>query len=505
MRFGIEEQGSGYAARELSDLLRSTNVTFRPIDVKLGPDGALYVADWSNPIIQHGEVDFRDPRRDHEHGRIWRITAKGRPLVERPKLLAASNKELFDQLLSPNAYNQQQAKRVLTERGLKIQPDLAKWTKAQSSDSALLQALWMYQAIDVVEPSLLLKVLNAKDGRVRAAATRVIGYWHTRLKSPLDLLAQRIADEHPRVRLEAMRALAVIPTARSAELVLSGLEQPMDSFLEYGAWLSINDLAKPWLAAVKSGAWKPDGREKQLEFALKALEPSLASVVLAQALQGRELARDGSGPWIELIGTAGDPASLRRLFEQVLSGGFDEAAAARALEALNLAAHERDTRPSGSLDGIGRLSADGNTQIRERAMRLIGSWRLKKFVPALLGAAGDQANVASLRQAAFEALRELGGTETIAGLQRLAGKESPEPIRRQAVLTLAALDLDKAIAPAVEVLLGITSESEAADFWRSLLSIKGASTLLARALPKTGLPAAMAKAGPARRARRRSQ
>src|SRR5438477_475195 len=231
VRFGIEEQGSGYAARELSDLLRSTNVTFRPIDVKLGPDGALYVADWSNPIIQHGEVDFRDPRRDHEHGRIWRITAKGRPLAERPKLLAVSNQALFDQLLSPNAYNQQQAKRVLTERGLKIQSDLAKWTKAQTSGSALLQALWMYQAIDIVEPSLLSKALNAKDGRVRAAATRVIGYWHTRLKNPLDLLAQQIRDEHSRVRLEAMRALATIPTVRSAELVLSGLDQPMDSFL----------------------------------------------------------------------------------------------------------------------------------------------------------------------------------------------------------------------------------------------------------------------------------
>ena len=48
----------------------------------MGPDGAIYIADWYNPIIQHGEVDFRDPRRDQTHGRIWRVTAKGRPLVE---------------------------------------------------------------------------------------------------------------------------------------------------------------------------------------------------------------------------------------------------------------------------------------------------------------------------------------------------------------------------------------------------------------------------------------
>jgi glucose/arabinose dehydrogenase len=81
VRFSVSPDGAGYVTSEqMPDLLRTTNDTFRPIDLKFGPDGALYVADWCNPIINHGEVDFRDPRRDHDHGRIWRITAKGRPL-----------------------------------------------------------------------------------------------------------------------------------------------------------------------------------------------------------------------------------------------------------------------------------------------------------------------------------------------------------------------------------------------------------------------------------------
>ena len=62
----------------MTEVIKSNHPAFRPIDVKMGPDGALYIADWYNPIIQHGEVDFRDPRRDHTHGRIWRVTAKGR-------------------------------------------------------------------------------------------------------------------------------------------------------------------------------------------------------------------------------------------------------------------------------------------------------------------------------------------------------------------------------------------------------------------------------------------
>src|SRR6516165_5946924 len=101
VRFRITEQGAGYVAQEAGDLLRSKEVCFRPIDVKLGPDGALYVADWSNPIINHGEVDFRDPRRDREHGRIWRITCKGRPLNARQHFTNAGNQALFDALTSP--------------------------------------------------------------------------------------------------------------------------------------------------------------------------------------------------------------------------------------------------------------------------------------------------------------------------------------------------------------------------------------------------------------------
>jgi hypothetical protein len=71
----------------MTEVIKSNHPAFRPIDVKMGPDGALYIADWYNPIIQHGEVDFRDPRRDKTHGRIWRVTAKGRPLVPKPKLV----------------------------------------------------------------------------------------------------------------------------------------------------------------------------------------------------------------------------------------------------------------------------------------------------------------------------------------------------------------------------------------------------------------------------------
>ena len=70
----------------------------------MGPDGAIYIADWYNPIIQHGEVDFRDSRRDHTRGRIWRVTAKNRPLVPRTKLVGAEVPALLEALKAPEEY-----------------------------------------------------------------------------------------------------------------------------------------------------------------------------------------------------------------------------------------------------------------------------------------------------------------------------------------------------------------------------------------------------------------
>jgi putative heme-binding domain-containing protein len=495
VRFGIEEKGAGYAAHEIADLVRSTNVSFRPIDVKLGPDGALYIADWANPIIQHGEVDFRDPRRDHEHGRIWRVTAKGKPALPWPSLRNASNQELFQQLLSANSFNQEQARRVLTERGKAIEKDLARWSEQHNSDEARLQALWMFQAIDTVEPRLLASVLKAKDGHIRAAGVRVTSAWNHRLGNANELLAAAINDEHPRVRLEAARGLAAIPSAKSAELVLGLLNKPMDSFLDYAVWLSINDLAKPWLHAVETDAWKTEGRVKQLEFGLKAVEPSLASGPLAHVLQKRQISRDGSGPWIDLIKVAGDEKLSRRLFDQILTNGFNEAARLKALQALSAAAKDRQVKPSGKLDAVKALFSHSDVKMREEALRLAGNWKLEQFVPELVAVAENKADGEGLRTAAFAGLKEIGGDTAKTKLKAICAADLDPWGKRQAILTWAALDLDGATTVAVSTLMKMADEKEAEEFWKALLGVKDSAPALVKALPKTGLPAPMAKAG----------
>jgi len=486
VRFSIEEQGSAYVTKEMPLFIRSTNVTFRPIDVKLGPDGALYIADWSNPIIQHGEVDFRDPRRDRVHGRIWRVNYKGRPALKKPALVRAANTELLNQLLSPNSWNRQHARRALTERGDQIVPDLKRWLSDHHNEPGLLQGLWMYESINQVEPPLLKALLEAKDYHIRAAATRVLSQWHDRIDDAVDLLAKRVADEHPRVRLEAVRALAEVPAARSAELVLGALEKPIDTFLEYAIWLSINDLAQPWMDAVESGAWKIEGREKQLEYALKAIEPASAAKLLAKVL--KTIPRDGSGTMIELVGQAGAAAQLRQLYDQVLQNGFEESAAARALVALSEAARLRNARPMGDLSELTDLLNAQSAKIRAAAIRLAGTWKLPAATPVLLRVAEASNSLAPVRQAAFDGLREIGGKEAVTGLRQLAQAPHDEQTRRMAAIALAGADLNGSMKEVLEAAKLPKTEDQALAYWRSLLSVKGAAPALARGLAKNNLP-----------------
>ncbi len=537
VRFKLTGQGAGYVTKEMPDLLRTTTDSFRPIDVKLGPDGALYIADWSNPIIQHGEVDFRDPRRDKEHGRIWRITAKGRKTLPKVNFTKLKNSELLDKLVSPNSYDHEKAKRVLVERGAdKVLKDLDAWTKKQTSELALLNALWTYEAFNHPQPDLLKKLLAAKDAKIRAAAVRVLGEWGAQaprrtdgeranlpargqtvfgapaksgiageapattpgagvLPDALASLARLVADENPRVRLEAVRALGKFNSARAAEIALTVLDQPMDPFLDYALWLTVNDLAGPWLAAVKSGEWKFEGREKQLEFGLKAVEPALAGEVLGKLIAGKALPRDGSGPWIELIGNAGGTTELRQMFDQLLQAGFVEPASLRVMAALGDAARLRGAKPDGDLAGLGPLLKASSDSVRAAAIRLAGVWQLKEMTPSLLQSAGDAKASAAVRDAAFAALREIGGQPVNGGLKKLATAGQPPEIRRQAVTTLAALNFDSALPQILDVLRATMKDTEAQGLWRGLLGTKNAAQKLAKALVNETLPAETARAG----------
>ncbi len=242
LRYRVKDDGSGFAGTPVEPLLRSSDPNFRPVALQFGPDGALYVVDWFNPLIGHMQHSLRDPNRDHTHGRIWRITYPGRPLVEKPKIAGASVAELLDLLKSYEDRTRYRARRELRERPeQEVLSALDKWTTTlQKSDPEywrqMLEALWLHQSLDDVDAGFLKQLLTCPDPRARAAATRVLCYWRDRISETLELLRKQVNDEHPRVRLEAVRALSFFDrdqAAKAQEIALESLVHPQDDYLEY--------------------------------------------------------------------------------------------------------------------------------------------------------------------------------------------------------------------------------------------------------------------------------
>lgn len=290
---------------------------------------------------------------------------------------------------------------------------------------------------------------------------------------------ERLAkDPAPSVRLEAVRALAKIRDAKSAEIALGVLEQPMDPALDYALWLTINELAEPWIAALESGAWKPEGRERQLEFALKSIPPEQASRVLSRVLAARPI--DGTGPWIELIGQAGTPAELRLLVKALAGGSLQPEAAQRAVRALTEANRARKHRVEGDAAAVGALLGHADAGVRGAALGWVGQIKDAGRVPQVGEMAGGDAAPA-VRSAAFATLRQIGGPSVAALLKGMVGKGSAE-FRASAVSTLAALDAGAAVGPAVELLPAVSDEASALALWRGLLAQKSMAKPLATAI-----------------------
>ena len=490
--FLVAEEGSGYTAQEGPEWVRGEGSTFRPVDLKVGPDGALYVADWSNPVIQHGEVDFRDPRRDKVHGRIWRITHKGRPPLPRSELTGASDEELLDHLLSPGGFAARQSARLLTERGPAIRPALDAWIRARDSEEALLQGLWLHQSLDLVRPDLLDRLLEAGDGRVRAAAVRVLRFWQERLDTSLDRLARSIADPHPRVRLEAARALAVHPDPGAVPILLELLDHPMDRFLDYALWLGINERAGDWIEAVREGRWKPMGRERQLEFALQAIPSRQASRVLEMLLPEGGL--EGEGPWIEIVGRAGGPEHLGRLLDRLVAGEMGSDVGIRVLQALGEAHRLRKAMPSGA-DRIDRLFDATDPSLQAHALRLAGAWKLHRFENRFLEKAGSATSPRVAQEAAIDALRRLDSDSAARKLRELLTRPESLSSRSLIARALATMDLAESLESILWVMNRRESTPELGGIWEVVLRQKDAERLVIGALRDSTLAPEAARAG----------
>jgi putative heme-binding domain-containing protein len=235
----VEDKGSSFAGTPVEPILSSTDPNFRPSDIKIGPDGAIWFIDWHNPIIGHLQHAIRDPMRDRTHGRIYRVTYEGHELLKPVKIAGEPLDKLLDVLKEPEDRVRYRARIELGGRKTdEVMAALKKWVAALDPKDAnyehnMTEALWLHQSHNVVDVDLLKRMLSSKDFHARAAATRVLCYWRDRVPDPLGLLLKQAADEHPRVRLEAVRAASFLTEPEAIEVVLVSESKPGDTYLNF--------------------------------------------------------------------------------------------------------------------------------------------------------------------------------------------------------------------------------------------------------------------------------
>ncbi len=273
----VTDEGSGIHGETVENIVSSDDPNFRPIDVKIGPDGAIYFADWHNQIIGHMQHHLRDPNRDNKHGRIYRITYPDRPLLNAPKIDGQPILALLELLKSPENGTRELAKIELSKHDSKeVAAAVNRWTQSLDKkdpeyEHQLMEALWVHQWHNVVNVDLLKNRLGSPDPRAVAAAARVLCYWRDRVPGALDLFAQLAENTSPRVRLEAVRAASFYDVPQAADVALAILKQPTDYYLDYTLRETMRQLEPVWRAALNSGATIAANNPVGIEYILKSV------------------------------------------------------------------------------------------------------------------------------------------------------------------------------------------------------------------------------------------
>lgn len=216
----INPDGSGYKEKNGFNILGSSDEWFSPVHAEVGPDGALWVADWYNFIIQHNPTPrgfengpgnaYINPLRDSKHGRIYRVVYKGAKKAETFDLKDASASNLIKALKSDNMFWRLTAQRVIVETQNKdVVSDLYKIIGNTSVDEIGLNgpavnALWALQGLGELNGSnkdaedAVIKALSHPSAAVRKNALRVLPRNEAGLKAIISSGVLNDADLHTR-------------------------------------------------------------------------------------------------------------------------------------------------------------------------------------------------------------------------------------------------------------------------------------------------------------------
>lgn len=285
----LETRGSTFATRAAGDFITTPDIWFRPVESTVGPDGALYVADWYDYNISHSSPHNRSEwyQPSRFDGRIWRVApetvAPLQPISL--NLQKLSNEQLVELLSHPNDWFARQARRIFAERrDPSITPQLLKLIDGEDQRLAL-QGLWSVYVIQGLDDDLALRTLNSPHEYVRAWTVRLLGD-DNKVSSPLAERFVRLAAEDRSVVVRSQLACtakrlpaeAAMPVA--AEL-LKHDEDLQDPHIPLLIWWAIENKAVSDADRVFALLEEP-----------QAWKSALVQQVIAERLARRYIAED---------------------------------------------------------------------------------------------------------------------------------------------------------------------------------------------------------------------
>ena len=381
--------GSSFKTLDTGHPIKTSDSWFRPVDIKAGPDGTVYVCDWYDDQVNH--YRNHEGQIDPQNGRVYRLRAKGSQPMQSFDLAKSTTAELVGLLRHEDKWHRQTALRLLADRRDVAGLPLLKATLRDELGQTALEALWAVNLCGGFNPEFAGETLKHANPHVRSWTVRLLGDEKIVPEATAEELAG-LARREPHVEVRGQLAATAkrLPVGQALPIIRELLTHDADA----------GDIYQPlmvWWALESKVAAHPD--EVLALFADRSLwETSL----VREHILGRLMRR------FTKAGTRADLAGSARLFEmapntestKIVMAGFEQAYKGRSMAALPerlmaaMARHGGGSLALGlrrgdakSLDKALRVIADvkADKVIRLQYTEILGEVPSARAIPVLLG------------------------------------------------------------------------------------------------------------------------